>query len=290
MTESRKENHLTENKEPLKPCPFCGSRMAAYYSVYDCFLCAICGTRGPIIDKNGNRWNMRELSRRAPHPDGLREVLKGLIAEAEQDRQFAIKNGYDKALDASSGHKARLEKALSATPQAATGLSESEKGRIATIKGYQEHKHIMERKREEEEELKKQSLFLTENRDEALNREVEDALAGIKRGDFTDFAKRVGIVEAAYRSLLAERVKMEAVVEAAKEIRYAGVLQHTNECDEKDRNSCSCGVDAMFAALAFHSKTEGKNLWCGRNPCSWEEVCPKCRADYAAPPKTAEEK
>lgn len=81
----------------LLPCPFCGSeRMMAYSSVYGCILCASCGTRGPIIDNNGTRWNTRAeltaLKSEIPSEAFKAGVQKNIDDMMEEQRNLYRKN------------------------------------------------------------------------------------------------------------------------------------------------------------------------------------------------------
>lgn len=116
MTKGRKENHLTENKEPLKMFneDTLRAEIVKTWGEY--------GAHAEVYD------HLLKLSRRAPHPEGLREALEKIRHHVEPRDT----NG-----NADTIVYRIAVAALSATPPAVVELSEKETAAIAWAKGKQ---------------------------------------------------------------------------------------------------------------------------------------------------------
>lgn len=53
----------------LKSCPFCGKAGAQKLESKHSFYCPRCGAKGPGIDPDGKKWNMRAGSKYVPQND-----------------------------------------------------------------------------------------------------------------------------------------------------------------------------------------------------------------------------
>ena len=142
----------------------------------------------------------------------------------------------------------------------------------------------------------KQHLEAAESKNAELAKRVEELEASRfkERQDFAaldgrhaNMTARLAVVEGAARKLEErERVRTFSYHElqlAWEELR--DILALTPAAEKRE----SCELDAL-GYCAEHNAHWGPKctkpeapvpkLWCGKTPCEWEEVCPKCRADY----------